>query len=69
MSSPILATFPKRVDGREVQVSYRDYFMQRYNLRIQDLEQPMLVALSKERDRRGGRPVRILKPPNGVLRL
>jgi hypothetical protein len=52
-----LATFPKREGDREVQVSYKDYFFKRYDIRIRDLRQPLLLSRPKERDRRGGMKV------------
>lgn len=54
-----IATFPKREGGQEIQVTYKDYFEDRYRIQIRDLKQPLLVSVPKERDRRGGFKVRL----------
>jgi hypothetical protein len=46
-------TFLKK-DGSAVR--FADYFQQRYNLKCTDMNQPMLISMPKEKDRRGGRP-------------
>ncbi|CAG9764078.1 unnamed protein product [Ceutorhynchus assimilis] len=46
-------TFTKR-DGS--QISYRQYFQERYQIRIQHNEQPLLVSRSKPREIRAGMP-------------
>ena len=40
-----------------------DYYHERYNIRITDKNQPMLVSMPKDRDRRGGRTDPVLVPP------
>lgn len=45
------STFKKK-DGSEI--SYKDYYQTKYQIKIQDMYQPMLVSKSKPRDRRAG---------------
>ncbi|KAJ8686462.1 hypothetical protein QAD02_022256 [Eretmocerus hayati] len=45
------STFTRK-DGSEIK--YYDYYLNRYQIKIQDLRQPMLVSKSKPRDRRAG---------------
>lgn len=44
-------TFDKK-DGSKI--SYADYYQQRYNLKIKDLQQPMLISRAKDREIRAG---------------
>jgi aubergine-like protein len=46
-----MATFRKKT-GEEI--SYTDYYLSRYNITIQNLQQPLLVSRSTQRDRRAG---------------
>lgn len=48
-----LSTFKKK-DGSSI--SYKEYFKQKYNLRIHDDNQPMLLSQSKPREIRAGMP-------------
>ncbi|CAH0581309.1 unnamed protein product [Chrysodeixis includens] len=41
---------------RDEQVSYMDYYYKKYNIRIQDGGQPLLISRSKARDIRAGMP-------------
>ncbi|KAJ8925852.1 hypothetical protein NQ315_009704 [Exocentrus adspersus] len=54
------STFPMR-DGR--QMSFVEYYQQKYNIRIQAREQPLLVSRSKPREIRAGMPETILLIP------
>lgn len=54
------ATFPRREGDQTVNVSYKDYFEQRYDITIRDLKQPLLLSVPKERDRRSGMKVPLL---------
>ena len=56
----IAATFTKK-DGS--QQSYADYYLARYQATVQDLDQPLLVSMPKERDLRGGRSEPVLLVP------
>lgn len=40
-----------------------EYYQTRYQLRIRDARQPMLVSKPKERDRRGGKTEMVLLVP------
>ena len=40
-----------------------DYYHERYNIRIADKNQPLLVSMPKDRDRRGGRADPVMIPP------
>lgn len=44
-------------------ISYRDYYYEKYKIRIRDLRQPMLVILSKDRDIRAGEDDKIFLVP------
>lgn len=44
----------KMKDGSEI--SYMQYYKQKYNIRIKEIKQPLLVSRSKARDRRAGKP-------------
>ncbi len=33
-------------------VTYRDYYMQRYNIKVSDLQQPLLLSKPRDVDRR-----------------
>lgn len=37
-------------------VSFIDYYLQKYNIKIKDPKQPMLISRARERDVRGGQP-------------
>lgn len=45
------STFKKK-NGEEI--SYCDYYQSKYQIRIRDVRQPLLVSRSKPRDRRAG---------------
>ena len=55
-----LATFEQR-DGTKK--TYLDYYNERYNIRVNDQNQPLLVSMPRDRDRRGGRTDAVLIPP------
>lgn len=42
-------------DTKEGKVSFIDYYKRKYNIRIRDPKQPMLISKSKEKDLRGGK--------------
>ncbi|XP_058800453.1 WASH complex subunit 4-like [Phymastichus coffea] len=46
------STFKKK-DGTDI--TYRDYYQEKYGIRIGDMSQPLLVSKSKPRDRRAGK--------------
>lgn len=46
-----LSTF----DTKNGPVSYKDYYQKRYNIKIRDVKQPILISKPKMRDVRGGR--------------
>lgn len=50
-------------DMRGQQISFTQYFAQKYELVIRDQGQPLLVVNPSERDRRGGRDQQILLVP------
>lgn len=41
---------------RDENVTYMDYYQKKYNIRIQDAGQPLLISRSKPRDIRAGMP-------------
>lgn len=43
--------------------TYAKYYLDRYNIKVRDMLQPMLVSLAKDRDKRGGRPEPVLLVP------
>ena len=61
------AKFTRREGDKEVSVTYKDYFEQRYKIVIRDLNQPLLLSVPKERDRRSGMKVIPDAPPEAVL--
>jgi len=56
----VTSTFEQK-DGTKK--TFMDYYHERYNIRITDKNQPMLVSMPKDRDRRGGRTDPVLIPP------
>jgi aubergine-like protein len=50
------STFEIRKKGNVTRISYVDYYLQKYQVKIHDLEQPLLVSLTKARERRSGEP-------------
>jgi len=48
------STFEIKKKGNVTKISFADYYLQKYHVRIRDLDQPMLVSLSKARERRSG---------------
>ena len=41
---------------RDQEISYMDYYRERYNITIRNPKMPMLVSRAKARDRRAGAP-------------
>lgn len=59
--TPFLSATFEQKDGTKK--TFMDYYHERYNIRITDKNQPMLVSMPKDRDRRGGRTDPVLIPP------
>ena len=47
----ISATFDKK-DGSKV--SFKDYYQERYNITVNNMNQPMLISMPKDKDKRRG---------------
>lgn len=48
------STFTTKKGGVEAECSYLDYYLKRYNIKIRDPNQPLLVSRSTEKNRRAG---------------
>lgn len=45
------ATFEKKDGSR---ISFKDYYQERYNITVRNLNQPMLISMPKDKDKRRG---------------
>lgn len=57
------STFQITRRGSVSNVSYVDYYLKKYQVKIHDLDQPLLVSRSKDRQRRAGKPELVFLVP------
>ncbi|XP_065212206.1 piwi-like protein Siwi isoform X2 [Planococcus citri] len=57
------STFPQKTRDGIKHISYKDYFQQKYQARINDPRQPMLISKTSARDRRAGMPEMVYLVP------
>ena len=61
-SSYVTNSFLGTFEHRGSQISYAQYFKDKYNITIKNVKQPILISMPKERDRRGEREMVCLLP-------
>ncbi|KAG5683571.1 hypothetical protein PVAND_012844 [Polypedilum vanderplanki] len=61
--SEFLQDLSNTFDMRGTQKSFADYYLERYNIRLKDLHQPLLISNPKARDIRGGRTDQVILIP------
>jgi aubergine-like protein len=50
------STFEVKKKRNVKKITYVDYYLQKYHAKIHDLDQPLLISLTKARERRSGKP-------------
>ena len=52
--SSFLGTFEVRTEDGKKTTSFADYYKDRYNMTVKDLDQPLLISMPKDKDKRRG---------------